>query len=66
MKTKRILPAGASSYVGRPHVAASLRAGFAVRAVTRLQVAFPDAVETTIIPDLRNLIDWRFCIAWLS
>jgi UDP-glucose 4-epimerase len=37
---------------------ALLRAGYAVRAVTRRQVAFPKAVETAIIPDLKNSIDW--------
>jgi len=58
MKPKRVLVTGASGFIGRPLVAALLRAGYAVRAVTRRQVSFPDAVETTIIPDLKNLIDW--------
>ena len=37
---------------------ALLGAGFAVRAVTRHPVSFPDSVETVIIPDLKNPIDW--------
>ena len=37
---------------------ALLRAGYAVRAVTRRQSSFPDSVEAVIIPDLRNPIDW--------
>lgn len=58
MKAKRILVTGASGFAGRPLVDALLRAGYAVRAVTRRQVAFPKAVETAIIPDLKNSIDW--------
>ena len=49
---------GASGFVGRPLVAALLRTGYTVRAVTRHPVPFPKAVETTIIPDLKGPIDW--------
>src|ERR1017187_5095243 len=59
LKTKRILVTGASGFVGRPLVAALLRAGYAVRAVTRRQVSFPNSVETAIVPDLINPIDWN-------
>jgi UDP-glucose 4-epimerase len=58
MTTKRVLVTGASGFVGRPLVAALLRAGFAVRATTRRRVAFPDAVDARIIPDLKSPIDW--------
>jgi nucleoside-diphosphate-sugar epimerase len=58
MKTKHILVTGASGFVGRPLVAALLRAGYAVRAVTRRQVSFPDSVEVVIIPDLKSPFDW--------
>jgi UDP-glucose 4-epimerase len=40
-------------------VAALLRAGYAVRAVTRRQGSFPDSVEVAIVPDLKNHIDWN-------
>src|SRR5450759_3479610 len=59
METKRVLVTGASGFVGRPLVAALLRVGYAVRAVTRRQVSFPDSVETAIVPDLKNPIDWN-------
>src|SRR5450759_44049 len=59
MKTKRVLVTGASGFVGRPLVAALLRAGYAVRAATRRQVSFPNSVEAAIIPDLKNPIDWN-------
>jgi nucleoside-diphosphate-sugar epimerase len=59
MKTKRVLVTGASGFIGRPLVAALLRAGYAVRAVTRRQVSFPDSVEVAIVPDLLNPIDWN-------
>ena len=58
MKTKRVLVTGASGFVGRPLVDALLRAGYAVRAVARRQISFPDSVEVAIIPDLKNPIDW--------
>ena len=58
MKTKRILVTGASGFVGRPLVAALLRAGYAVRAATRRQTSFPGSVEVANIPDLKNPIDW--------
>ena len=59
MKTKRVLVTGASGFVGRPLVAALLRAGYAVRAVTRRQISFPDSVEAAIVPDFINPIDWN-------
>ena len=59
MKTKRVLVTGASGFIGRPLVAALLRAGYAVRAVTRRQVSFPNSVETAIVPDLINPIHWK-------
>ena len=37
---------------------ALLRAGYAVRVVTRRQISFPDSVEAVIIPDLKDPIDW--------
>ena len=43
---------------GRPLVAALVRAGFTVRALTRRPVAFPAAVDAQFIPDLRSPIDW--------
>ena len=58
MKTKRVLVTGASGFIGRPLVDALLRAGYAVRAVTRRQTSFPDSVEAVVIPDLKNPIDW--------
>ena len=58
MIMQRVLVTGASGFVSRPMVAALLRAGYTVRAVTRRPILFPDAVETVTIPDLRNSIDW--------
>src|SRR5476651_1269287 len=59
MKTKRVLVTGASGFIGRPLVAALLRAGYAVRAVTRRQVSFPDSVEVANVPDFMDPIDWN-------
>ena len=59
MKTKRILVTGVSGFIGRPLVAALLRAGYAVRAVTRRQVSFPDSVEVANVPDFMDPIDWN-------
>src|SRR5664280_2334658 len=59
MKTKRVLVTGASGFIGRPLVAALLRAGYTVRAATRRQVSFPDSVEVAIVSDLKNPIDWN-------
>jgi UDP-glucose 4-epimerase len=59
MKTKRVLVTGASGFIGRPLVVALLRAGYAVRAVTRRQVSFPDSVEVAIVPDFIDPIDWN-------
>lgn len=58
MDIKRVLVTGASGFVGRPLVDGLLRAGYAVRAVTRRAVAFPPAVDAQIIPDLKDPIDW--------
>jgi len=58
MTTKRVLVTGASGFVGRPLVAALLLAGYPVRTVTRRPIAFPDAVDARIIPDLKNPVDW--------
>ena len=41
---------------------ALLRAGYAVRAVTRHKTSFPDLVETTIVPDLKNCVDWKLIL----
>ena len=59
MKKKRVLVTGASGFIGKPLVTALLRAGYAVRAVTRRQFTFPNEVETTIISDLRDFNDWN-------
>jgi len=58
MDIKRVLVTGASGFVGRPLVDGLLRAGYAVRAVTRRAVAFPPTVDAQIIPDLKDPIDW--------
>lgn len=58
MKAKCVLVTGASGFIGRPMVAALLRSGYTVRAVTRRPVFFSNAVEALTIPDLRNSIDW--------
>jgi len=59
MKTKRILVTGASGFIGRPLVAALLRAGYAVRTATRRQGSFPNSVEVAIVPDFLNPVDWN-------
>jgi UDP-glucose 4-epimerase len=58
MATTRVLVSGASGFVGRPLVAALMRAGYAVRTATRRPIAFPAAVDAQIIPDLKSPIDW--------
>jgi UDP-glucose 4-epimerase len=62
MKTKRVLVTGASGFVGRPLVAALVRAGYTVRAATRRPVSFPDSVESVIVPDFIYPIDWNPCL----
>ena len=57
--TKRVLVTGASGFIGRPLVAALLRAGYAVRAAVRRPVSFPNSVDVVIVPDLKNPIDWN-------
>lgn len=59
MKTKRVLVTGASGFIGRPLVAALLRAGYAVRATTRRPISFPNSVDVAIVPDFMNPIDWN-------
>ena len=58
MIKQRVLVTGASGFIGQPMVAAMLSAGYAVRAVTRRPVSFPNEVEAVTIPDLKNSIDW--------
>ena len=58
MKEKCVLVTGASGFIGRPMVAALLSSGYAVRAVTRRPVSFPNVVEVVTIPDLKTSIDW--------
>ena len=59
MATKCVLVTGASGFIGRPLVAALLRAGYAVRAATRRPVSFPNSVNTVIVPDFKNSVDWN-------
>ena len=59
MDRKRVLVTGASGFIGRPLVAALLRAGYKVRALTRRQVSFPNLVEAAILPDFKDNIDWK-------
>ena len=58
MKTGRVLVTGASGFIGKPLVAALLRAGYAVRVATRHSVSFPNSVDEAIIPDLVNPVEW--------
>jgi nucleoside-diphosphate-sugar epimerase len=58
VSTKRVLVTGASGFIGRPLVAALLRAGYAVRAVTRRPISFPNSVDVVIVPDFKNSVDW--------
>ena len=59
MKARRVLVTGASGFIGKPLVAALLRAGNAVRVATRHSVSFPNSVEEVIIPDLINPVEWN-------
>ena len=59
MNSKRVLVTGATGFVGRPLMSALLRAGYAVRAVTRREESFPHPVETAFVPDFKNHIDWQ-------
>lgn len=59
MKAKRILVTGATGFVGKPLLPALLRAGYAVRAITRGQESFPDSVEAVFALDLKNTFDWK-------
>src|SRR5262249_38964089 len=52
------LVTGASGFVGQPLVRALVDAGYAVRAATRRPVPFPGAVETTIVPDFSDPVNW--------
>ena len=58
MKFKRVLLTGGSGFVGRRLIDALPAAGYAVRAVTRRRIAFPPAVESVLVSDLKNRIDW--------
>jgi len=40
-------------------VAALLRAGYTVRAAMRRPKSFPDSVEEVIVPDFRDIVDWK-------
>ncbi len=62
-RAKLILVTGASGFVGRPLVAALCRAGYAVRAATRHPVPFAERVDVTIVPDFRNIVDWKPIVA---
>jgi nucleoside-diphosphate-sugar epimerase len=59
VKAKRVLVTGASGFIGKPLVAALLRAGYAVRVATRRSVSFPSSVDEVIIPDLANRVEWK-------
>jgi nucleoside-diphosphate-sugar epimerase len=59
VKTRRVLVTGASGFIGKPLVAALLRAGYTVRVATRHLVTFPNSVDKTIIPDLVNPVEWK-------
>ena len=40
-------------------MAAFLREGYTVRAATRRPTSFPDSVEEVIVPDFRDIVDWK-------
>ena len=40
-------------------MAAFLREGYNVRAATRRPTSFPDSVEEVIVPDFRDIVDWK-------
>jgi UDP-glucose 4-epimerase len=54
-----VLVTGASGFVGRPLVAALVRAGYAVRAATRNRAtSFPVGVERVLVPDFTEPVGW--------
>jgi len=63
MTAKRVMVTGAAGYVGRPLVAALLRAGHVVRAATRNPDAVPGGCEIAIVPDFSRDIDWDPIVA---
>jgi len=55
-----VLVTGASGFVGRPLVAALVRAGYTVRAATRNQSSsFPARVERVLVPDFTEPVGWE-------
>lgn len=58
-KNSTVLVTGASGFIGRPLVAALVRAGYAVRGATRQNaMQFPEGVERVLVPDFTNPVDW--------
>lgn len=58
-QTGNVLVTGASGFLGRPLVAALVRAGYAVRAATReRRPSFPAGVERVLVSDFANPIGW--------
>jgi UDP-glucose 4-epimerase len=58
MTARRVVVTGASGYIGRPLVAALMRAGFIVRAATRRPEAVPAGCEVAEVADFKRDIDW--------
>jgi nucleoside-diphosphate-sugar epimerase len=58
-RCKSVLVTGASGFLGRPLVAALVRAGYSVRATTRRSVDFPPGVDPVLVPDFADPVDWE-------